>query len=117
MEGPIALIEKAVAAANAQRARRKLQKKRRFDGFIFLKARWKIGKWNYELYRVGKTITLSRQGGSLNTDGPGQLFVYKRRFETKEEARRVFRKLPSYIPHWEAKTYGLKLTKHENFEA
>ena len=117
MEDPIALIKKAAATVNAQYERRKQLKKKRFDGFIFLKARWTIGRWNYELYRVGKTITLSRRGGSLNENSPGQLFVYKRRFETKEEARRVLRKLPTYIPHWEAKTYGFKLTKHKNFEA
>ena len=59
MEDPIALIKKAAATVNAQYERRKQLKKKRFDGFIFLKARWTIGRWNYELYRVGKTITLS----------------------------------------------------------
>lgn len=116
VESPIELIEKAAAAVKEKYTRRKQLKKKRFDGFIFLKSRWKIGKWDYELYRVGKTITLSRQGGSLNKYGAGQLFVYKRRFETKEEARRVLRKLPDCIPHWNAKTYGFKLTKHKDLE-
>ena len=56
VESPIELIEKAAAAVKEKYTRRKQLKKKRFDGFIFLKSRWKIGKWDYELYRVGKNI-------------------------------------------------------------